>query len=144
VAAQPFFRYIVHDAIAAMGRADGLAGLLHDWDAMLETGPSALREVWRAQSYAHGWSATPARDLIRYIAGISPGSPGYETVRVAPMLGGLHRLDASAPSPHGPIRVAVVDGSLSVTSPRPVSVVRADGAVEELPAGTSVVPWPHP
>jgi hypothetical protein len=36
-----------------------------------------------------------------------------------------------------------VDGSLSVTSPRPVSVVRADGAVEELPAGTSVVPWPH-
>ncbi|GAB3039783.1 hypothetical protein GCM10027052_20310 [Parafrigoribacterium mesophilum] len=144
VAAQPFFRYIVHDAIAAMGRADALAGLLHDWDAMLESGPSALREVWRGQSYAHGWSATPARDLIRYVAGITPGSPGYENVRVAPMLGALHRLDAAAPSPHGPIRVAVADGSLSVTSPKPVTLVRPDGAVEELPAGTSVVAWPHP
>ncbi|MEO7372422.1 MAG: alpha-L-rhamnosidase N-terminal domain-containing protein [Terrimesophilobacter sp.] len=144
VAAQPFFRYVVHDAIALMGRADALTGLLHDWDAMLETGPSALREVWRGQSFAHGWSATPARDLVRYVAGISPGSPGFESVRVAPRLGGLHRLDVSAPSPHGPIRVAVADGSLSVTAPRPVSVIRPDGTAVELPSGTSVVPWPRP
>ena len=143
VAAQPFFRYIVHDAIAAMGRADALAGLLHDWDAMLQTGPSALREVWRGQSYAHAWSATPARDLVRYVAGISPGSPGFESVRVAPMFGGLRRLEVSAPSPHGPIRVAFADGALSVTSPKPVSVVRPDGTAVEFPAGTSVLPWPY-
>lgn len=143
VAAQPYFRYVVHDAVAALGRADALPELLRDWDVLLQSGPSALREVWRGQSYAHAWSATPARDLVRYVAGISPAMPGFGVVRIAPRLGPLRRLDTTAPSPHGLIRVAVADGSLTVESPRPVRLVRPDGSVTELPAGSSTVPWPH-
>ncbi|HEU4808377.1 MAG TPA: family 78 glycoside hydrolase catalytic domain, partial [Homoserinimonas sp.] len=143
VAAQPYFRYIVHDALAALGRADAIADLLHDWDALLLTGPSALREVWRGQSYAHAWSATPARDLVKHVAGISPGSPGYDTVRIAPRPGPLSRLDVTAPSPHGVIRVVLEDEQLSVTSPRPVSVIHPDRTVTELAAGNTTLAWPQ-
>ncbi|GAA3731291.1 hypothetical protein GCM10022239_04870 [Leifsonia bigeumensis] len=143
VAAQPFFRYVVHDALALLGRADALPALLHDWDRMLAIGPSALREVWRGQSYAHAWSATPARDLVRYVAGISPAEPGFATVRIEPRLGPLRKLEVTAPTPHGPVHVEVEDGLLTMESPRPVYLVGLGGAVDEHPAGRTSVAWPN-
>ncbi|MCC6270461.1 MAG: alpha-L-rhamnosidase N-terminal domain-containing protein [Microbacteriaceae bacterium] len=142
VAAQPFFRYIVHDALALLGRADSLPELLHDWDPLLESGPSALREVWRGQSYAHAWSATPARDLILYVAGISPAEPGFDVVRVAPRLGRLRNLTVNAPTPHGPLHLEVKEGTLTLDSPRPIVLVSPDGSVREIRAGRTSVPWP--
>ena len=38
VAAQPFFRYVVHDAVAAAGRADRIPDLCRDWSALLDDG----------------------------------------------------------------------------------------------------------
>lgn len=142
VAAQPFFRYIVHDALAELGRADALPDLLQDWYPLLESGPSALREVWRGQSYAHAWSATPARDLVLHVAGISPAMPGFAAVRVAPSLGRLRSIEVTAPTPHGPIWLSVADGTLSLESPRPVVLVRPDGSVTEHSAGRTSAPWP--
>ncbi len=142
VAAQPFFRYLVHDALARLGHADALPDLLHDWDALLEIGPSALREVWRGQSYAHAWSATPARDLILFVAGISPAEPGFEVVSIAPRLGRLRRLEVSAPTPHGLVRLEVKNGTLTVDSPRPVRLVLPDGSESEHTTGRLSVPWP--
>ena len=142
VAAQPFFRYVVHDALALLGRADSLPDLLHDWDPLLESGPSALREVWRGQSYAHAWSATPARDLILHIAGISPAEAGFGTVRIAPRLGRLRSLEVTAPTPHGHIRLEVNEGTLTLDSPRPVILVAPDGSSRAHPAGRMSTPWP--
>jgi hypothetical protein len=87
VAAQPFYRYVVHDALAELGAADRIAVLTRDWLGLLETGPTAFREVWEGGSLAHGWSSTPTRDLVTYVLGVTPGRPGYETVRVAPRMG---------------------------------------------------------
>ena len=142
VAAQPFFRYIVHDALAELGRADAPPDLLQDWYPLLESGPSALREVWRGQSYAHAWSATPARDLVLHVAGISPAAPGFSTVGVTPRLGRLRRIDVTAPTPYGPIRLIVADGVLSLDSPRPVVLTRPDGEATEHDAGRVSTPWP--
>lgn len=36
VAAQPFFGYVVHDALALAGRADLIAGERLDWQALPE------------------------------------------------------------------------------------------------------------
>lgn len=143
VAAQPFFRYVVHDALAVLGKEDALPDLIRDWDRLLAIGPSALREVWGGQSYAHAWSATPARDLVRYVAGISPAEPGFATVRIAPRLGRLRELAVTAPTPHGPVHVEVKNGVLSLKSPRPVVVVSPDGTVSEHPAGSARLAWPE-
>jgi alpha-L-rhamnosidase len=136
VAAQPFYRYVVHDALAELGAADRIAGLTKDWLGLLETGPTAFREVWEGGSLAHGWSATPTRDLVAYTLGVCPGRPGYETVRVAPRIGDLEWVRGVVPTPHGPVSVAVTGSAVTIESPVPVEVVARDGAVRQFPAGT--------
>ncbi|HVX44638.1 MAG TPA: alpha-L-rhamnosidase C-terminal domain-containing protein [Mycobacteriales bacterium] len=135
VGAQPFFRYVVHDALALLGAEDEIAGLTRQWLAMAETGPTAWREVWEGGSYAHGWSSTPTRDLIVYTMGITPGGPGYATVRVAPRLGDLDWARAVVPTPHGPVTVEVRGKEVTVDSPVPVDLVDREGNATRHGAG---------
>lgn len=136
VAAQPFYRYVVHDALAALGAADRIAGLCREWLGLLETGPTAFREVWEGGSLAHGWSATPTRDLVVYTLGVTPGEPGYGTVRVAPRIGDLEWVRGVVPTPHGPVSVTVNGSTVTVESPVAVELVGRDGNVGHHPAGT--------
>ncbi|HEX3814800.1 MAG TPA: alpha-L-rhamnosidase C-terminal domain-containing protein [Mycobacteriales bacterium] len=136
VAAQPYFRYVVHDALAQLGAADRIGELVRDWLPLLESGPTAWREVWEGGSYAHGWSSTPTRDLITYTLGVTPGEPGYGTVRVAPRLGALEWVTGTVPTPHGPVTVEVRGNRVSVTSPVPVELVARDGSAVRHPAGS--------
>ncbi|MFI6295848.1 family 78 glycoside hydrolase catalytic domain [Nonomuraea sp. NPDC050790] len=122
VGAQPFFRYVVHDALALLGAADRIAELCRDWTALTEAG--TFRECWDGGSYCHGWSATPARDLLVHTLGITPAEPGYAKVRVAPRLGGLAWARGAVPSPHGLIEVAVHGTEVEVDAPVPVEIVR--------------------
>ncbi|MET7333547.1 alpha-L-rhamnosidase C-terminal domain-containing protein [Nonomuraea sp. NPDC005650] len=137
VGAQPFFRYVVHDALALLGAADEIAGLCRDWSALLDGAPSAFRECWEGGSYCHGWSATPTRDLVVHTLGISPAEPGYARVRVAPRLGGLAWARGAVPSPYGLISVEVADGRVAVDSPVPVELSHLDGTVTHHPPGTT-------
>ena len=139
VAAQPFFRYVVHDALAELGAGGEIARLCRDWLPMLDSGGGALREVWEGGSFCHGWSAVPARDLIVYVAGISPGSPGFGRARIMPRPGCLKSFTATAPTPHGPVTVAVDGELVTIDSPVPVTFAGYTGRPAELPPGTSQV-----
>lgn len=134
VAAQPFFRTVVHDALAAAGRADLVATACRDWEALLERCPTTLSETWFGGSYCHGWSATPTRDLLLYTLGISPAEPGFEAARVAPRLGHLEWAEGRVPTPFGPISVRAGD-EVVVDSPVPVEVDLGAGDVHSAPAG---------
>ncbi|MEU0933789.1 alpha-L-rhamnosidase C-terminal domain-containing protein [Embleya sp. NPDC005971] len=136
VGAQPFFRYVVHDALARLGAADALTGLYRDWARLLATGPTAWRETWEGGTYCHGWSATPSRDLLVYTLGVTPAEPGYATVRVAPRLGDLSWARGAVPTPHGLVHVHVDGNRVHVESPVPVTLVAPDGSVADHPAGT--------
>jgi len=121
VAAEPFFRYVVHDGLARAGRADLIADLCRDWRVFLDAGETSWPECWNGGTRGHGWSSTPTRDLIVHVLGIQPASPGYRSVRVAPALGDLDWAGATVPTVHGPITVeARADGSLEIDSPVPV------------------------
>ncbi|MDX2973298.1 alpha-L-rhamnosidase-related protein [Kribbella solani] len=135
VGAQPFFRYVVHDALALLDAADEIAPLCLDWIALLKDAPTAFRECWEGGSYCHGWSATPTRDLVRYTLGISPAEPGFTTVRVAPRLGHLTHAKGAAPTPYGVISVAVTGQRVEVDSPVPVELVSRSGRTTRHPAG---------
>ncbi|MFI6818597.1 alpha-L-rhamnosidase C-terminal domain-containing protein [Nonomuraea sp. NPDC050328] len=121
VGAQPFYRYVVHDALALLGAADRIAELCLDWAPMRH---GAFRECWEGGSFCHGWSATPTRDLVTYVLGLTPAEPGYTKVRVAPRLGPLTWARGAVPTPHGLVTVEVRDGDLTVDSPVPYEVVR--------------------
>jgi hypothetical protein len=121
VESEPFFRYVVHDALARAGRADLVADMCRDWRRFVERGETSWPENWAGGTRCHGWSSTPTRDLIVHTLGISPAEPGYAAVRVAPALGGLEWARATVPTPHGFITVeAHADGTVEIDSPVPV------------------------
>lgn len=121
VAAEPFFRSVLHEGIARAGRADLVADLVRDWAAFLDAGETTWPECWNGGTRCHGWSSTPTSDLIVHTLGIRPASPGYAAVQVRPALGDLEWASATVPTPHGPISVvAHRDGRLEVDSPVPV------------------------
>ena len=73
------------------------------------------------RSDTHAWSAHPTADLLGLVAGIRPAAPGYARLRVAPVLGELTSLDATAATPHGPVsvRYRVANGLLEAEIERP-------------------------
>lgn len=133
VRAQPFFRYVVHDAIVAAGRADLIPGLCRDWALALEACPTSWAETWFGGTVSHGWSSTPTRDLVVRTLGIEPLTPGFVVARIAPSLGDLAWARGSAPCGPGrpPIRVEASRERVSIDSPVPFEF-----RGRRLPAGT--------
>ncbi|MEV6304367.1 alpha-L-rhamnosidase N-terminal domain-containing protein [Actinoplanes sp. NPDC051861] len=137
VLAEPFFSYVVHDAVAAAGKAHLLPDLLRRWSVFLHDGFDTFGECWGWGTPVHAWSATPTKDLIWYVLGVTPAEPGFAAVRVAPRPGALANLTGAVPTPHGLVRVTVTDGRVHVDSPVPVHFVALSGAESTAPAGTS-------
>ncbi|HET9872736.1 MAG TPA: hypothetical protein VFP89_09100 [Propionibacteriaceae bacterium] len=132
VLAEPFFSHAVHDAVAAAGRGELLPDLLRRWSVFLQDGLDTFGECWGWGTPVHAWSATPTKDLVWYVLGVTPASPGFAAVRVAPRPGPVERLDGTVPTPHGLVHVQVAGGRVHVDSPVPVTVVPLGG--EETPA----------
>ena len=57
------------------------------------------------RSDSHAWSAHPTADLLAIVAGVQSAAPGYARVRIAPHLGDLESLTATAQTPSGPVTV---------------------------------------
>lgn len=120
VRAQPFFRYVVHDALAAAGRGDLIAQQLLDWDRWaMKRCSTSWTECWAGGTVSHGWSSTPTRDLVQRVLGIMPAEAGFAAASIDPHLGYLEWARGAAPSPAGLISVDVRAGSISVDSPVP-------------------------
>jgi alpha-L-rhamnosidase len=136
VRAQPFFSYVVHDAVARAGLAGRLVDLVRDWSVFLRDGYDTFGECWGWGTPVHGWSSTPTRDLIVHVLGITPDLPGFARVRVAPRLGPLRRAAGAAPTPYGLVEVRATGETVEITSPVPVRFSARDGHTRDLPAGT--------
>lgn len=121
VEAEPFFQYVVHEAMVAAGRAELVVDSCRLWQAFVDAGETTWPECWVGGTRCHGWSSTPTADLVRHVVGITPAEPGYASVRVVPALGDLQWARATVPTPHGWITVeAHADGRVSIDSPVPV------------------------
>lgn len=122
VLAQPFFRYVVHDAVVAAGRGDLIPDLCRDWKALLERCPSSWSETWYGGTSSHGWGSTPTRDLMMYTLGVIPAAPGFGRARVTPRLGDLEWARGVVPTPYGPLRVELTRTSAEIDSPVPFTL----------------------
>ena len=136
VRAQPFFRYVVHDALAAAGRADLIATQLLDWGWALDRCPTSLTETWYGGTVSHGWSATPTRDLVQRILGVSPAEPGFGVASIAPALGHLQWARGRVPTPTGMLDVDVTPDTVVVDSPIPVEL-----GGQRFAAGHHTIAW---
>ena len=102
-----YFRFYLSRALESAGRGDAYLDLLQPWRDLLGQGLTTWPEhPDPSRSDCHAWSAHPALDLLRVVAGIRPDAPGFARVRIVPAPGALAALSAVHPHPKGEIRVA--------------------------------------
>jgi hypothetical protein len=120
-----YFAWYLVRAFEHAGMADRYFALLATWRQLLElnytTWPESRGDT---RSDTHAWSAHPTADLLGVVAGIRPAAPGYARLRIAPLLGHLTSLDATAATPHGPVSVKyrVAKGRLTAEIRRPANL----------------------
>ncbi|GAA3663484.1 hypothetical protein [Microbacterium marinilacus] len=139
VRAEPFLSYVVHDAYLASGRADLVDRAIRDWSRFLADGYDTFGEGWSWGSPCHGWSATPTRDIVRAVLGVTPAEPGYSVARIAPRPGGASELRGAVPTPAGPISVEVSGDVVRVSSPIAFVFCSPGGAETTLAPGEHVL-----
>jgi hypothetical protein len=126
VRAQPFFRYVLHDALALAGHGDLIPTQLLDWDRWArQRCATSWTETWHGGTVSHGWSSTPTRDLVQRVLGIEPLEPGFTVASIEPELGPLAWARGSAPTPFGLLSVDVRPDSVTVDSPVPFELFGA-------------------
>ena len=101
-----YFRYYLARALDHAGIADDYVKTLGTWRGFLKMGFSTWPEQpGDTRSDSHAWTAHPTYDLLTLVAGIEPAEPGFKTVRIAPHLDGLTRLEVTYPHEKGLIHV---------------------------------------
>jgi hypothetical protein len=108
VQAQPFFMHWVNAALGHIGEFDRMVQLIRGlWGKMIDAGATTIWELWsRDASECHGWSATPAYDLMTYILGVRGGTAGFSEFAVEPHPAGLEWARGVFPSVKGDIPVS--------------------------------------
>ena len=101
-----YYRFYLVRAMNKVGKADLYMSTLQPWYDMLDMGLTTFAENPEpTRSDCHAWSASPNYELLATVCGITPASPGFRTVRIAPHLGTLKKICAVVPHPLGEIRV---------------------------------------
>jgi hypothetical protein len=101
-----YFGWYMARAFEHAGLADHYLDLLQTWRDLLALHYTTWPEMrGDTRSDTHAWSAHPTADLLDVVAGIEPAAPGYARLRVAPHLGALTSLEATAATPKGPVSV---------------------------------------
>lgn len=102
-----YFSWYLVRAYVKAGMQEEYLSLLATWKNLLKLNFTTWpEERGDSRSDTHAWSAHPTADLLGIVAGIQPGSPGYQTLLVAPALGDLTELDAVSATPFGPVKVS--------------------------------------
>ena len=104
-----YFSFYLFEALAHAGLADRYVERLGPWQGMLAMGLTTTPENPEpTRSDSHAWSAHPNYGLLATVLGVRPDSPGWRTVRIAPALGPLHKVDGRVPHPLGDIEVRLL------------------------------------
>jgi alpha-L-rhamnosidase len=117
-----YFAWYLVRAFEHAGMSDRYVALLQSWRDLLALNYTTWPESReQPRSDTHAWSAHPTADLLGIVAGIGPAAPGYARLRVAPLLGRLTSLDATAATPQGPVsvRYRIANGVLTAEIHRP-------------------------
>jgi hypothetical protein len=139
VRSMPFMSYVVHDAVALAGMADRLPDLYLRWMDFFTDGYDTIGENWGAGTHAHGWSATPTRDMIIYTLGVTPAEPGFRRASIAPHLGQLEWAKGKVPTQFGPMSLDLSRERYIIDSPVPFNLIISGSPEQEYPAGMHVI-----
>ncbi|MDQ8738796.1 amylo-alpha-1,6-glucosidase [Paenibacillus sp. LHD-38] len=72
--------------------------------------------VTYGKSLCHAWGAGPIYLFGKYFLGVAPTSPGYDTYKIQPNLGGLERMKGTVPTGEGEIRIEMCRTEIRIES----------------------------
>ena len=107
-----YFGFYLLEALREAGLGERYVEQLAPWRTMLRIGLTSTPENPEpTRSDTHAWAAHPNYGLLATVIGIRPASAGFRTVRIAPALGPLRRVEGRVPHPAGDIDVRLaLDG----------------------------------
>jgi alpha-L-rhamnosidase len=109
-----YYRFYLTRALKKAGMADLYYSALQPWRGMVANGLTTFAEnPDPTRSDCHAWSASPVYDFLSTLCGITPGSPGFNTVSIAPAMGELTEVRCSMPHPRGVIKLALTRKGVS-------------------------------
>ncbi|HUR56682.1 MAG TPA: alpha-L-rhamnosidase C-terminal domain-containing protein [Opitutaceae bacterium] len=94
-------------ALELAGAYDRMPEFLGPWHEMVDYGLSTFVEensYWR--SLCHAWSAHPALEFMTRVLGVTPRTPGFGEIDVAPHRCGLTHARGTVCTPRGPVAVS--------------------------------------
>ncbi|MGD0897179.1 MAG: hypothetical protein ABR915_05040 [Thermoguttaceae bacterium] len=126
-----YFSFYLLETWRKFGRGDLIVGRMSFWKDLVKQGLKTPVEMpGHTRSDCHAWGSHPLFHLHASVAGVRPASPGFRTVRIVPLPGGLPKIVSSTPHPDGFIKLDLVfDGN------------RCRGSVELPPGITGVFVW---
>jgi alpha-L-rhamnosidase len=94
-------------ALEIAGAYDRMPEFLGPWQEMVDCGLSTFVEensYWR--SLCHAWSAHPALEFLTRVLGVTPRTPGFAAIDIAPHRCGLAHARGRVCTPRGDVTVA--------------------------------------
>ena len=138
-----YFSHYLFETYFKFGRGDLFLKRLDLWrDFVKQDLKTPLEAPGDARSDCHAWGSHPLYHFRTGLAGIRPASAGFASVEIAPCPGGLKRIEASMPTPHGVVSVdfrfdgPAVEGSVVVPEGL-AGEFRWNGTVRALRSGVN-------
>ena len=152
----PYFEGYELDALAKLGELSAVEDMLESyWGGMIALGATTVWEEYDptlsgADHYAmyggkyhkslcHAWGAGPIYLYGRYYLGVYATSPGYETFRVEPCLGGLAEISGTVPVNGGSVEVKLDRTSLRVKTDKAGGTLVWNGIEYPLVPGEEMI-----
>lgn len=144
-----YFSHYLFETYFRFGRGDLFLKRLDLWrDFAKQDLKTPLEAPGDARSDCHAWGAHPLYHFRTGLAGIRPTSAGFASAEIAPCPGGLKRIEASVPTPHGTISIDLhFDGDSvrgTVTVPEKLTATfKWRGTTSRLASGRNIIGQSH-
>ena len=140
-----YFSFYLLETWRKFGRGDLIVERMSFWKDLVKQGLKTPVEMpGDTRSDCHAWGSHPLFHLHASIAGVRPASPGFRTVRIAPLPGKLPKIVSSTPHPEGFIKLDLAfDGNRchgTVALPEAITGVFVwRGKEQKLSAGANAI-----
>jgi len=129
----PYMKFYELASLCEIGEEEKVINFVKEyWGGMLKLGATTIWEAYDpnqsgdehyamygrpfGKSLCHAWGANPVYLFGKYLLGVKPTAPGYQSYLIEPSLGGLEWIKGKVPTPDGNIEVYMDQQKLIVKS----------------------------
>jgi hypothetical protein len=102
---QPYFMHFVFDALTHSGLFNEFGTpQMRRWKIQPDT--QSFLEMWDRGDYSHAWQCTPLFQMSARVLGVTPLSPGFNSISIQPQVCDLTWAKGDVPTPRGNVQVS--------------------------------------